>query len=377
MATLYWYGWSGNYSDYTNHWSNNSWNSPASPSWASPTSSDDVVFDTNSSAWNYSVTIDSTASCLNMTWGNPSWWSPTLAWSTSALSIYWNAYFVSWMTISNPVITSFKATSWNKTITTNSCVFSWSLSFNWVGWSWQLQDDLTTSQSIDLTNGTLDLNNKNITAVAFGSNNANIRTLIMWSWTMTLSWSGTVWNTNNISNFTINEWWLVKFINNSSSAKTIFWGWFTFNNFQISTGWTGAVIIDWNNTFNDFKIDAGRQVNFTNSTTQTVTTFTATWSAWSIITLRNSSSTTTATLAKAWGGIISCDYMDVDYLVGSPADTWYMGENSTDWWHNTNIYFEAPPITTNIKSFNGLAYASVKSVNWLAIASVKSYNWLT
>ena len=36
----------------------------------------------------------------------------------------------------------------------------------------------------------------------------------------------------------------------------------------------------------------------------------------------------------------------------------------------------APP-STNIKSINGLSYASIKSVNGLAIASMKSFNGLT
>lgn len=97
--------------------------------------------------------------------------------------------------------------------------------------------------------------------------------------------------------------------------------------------------IDGSNTFNDFKIDAGRSVNFTNSTTQTFTTFTATGTAGNLITLRNTSSTTKATLAKAGGGTILCDYMDVNYITGSPANTWYMGTHSTDGGSNTNVYF--------------------------------------
>lgn len=96
-------------------------------------------------------------------------------------------------------------------------------------------------------------------------------------------------------------------------------------------------------TFNDFKIDAGRTVNFTAATTQTVNTFTALGATGNLITLR-STTTTNAILTKAGGGTISCDYMDVDYITGNPDKTWYMGLNSVDGGHNTRIYFtEVPP----------------------------------
>jgi hypothetical protein len=122
----------------------------------------------------------------------------------------------------------------------------------------------------------------------------------------------------------------------------------TYYNFWNATSGAYGIKISGTNTFNDFKIDAGRTVKFTNSTTQTVTTFTASGTAGNLITLRNSSSTTKATLAKAGGGVIDVDYLDIDYIIGSPEDTWYVGENSVDGGNNTNIYFEAAPSGANI-----------------------------
>jgi hypothetical protein len=75
MATLYWYGGTGNWTDYTNHWSNNSGNAPASPAAAEPSTTDDVVFDQLSSAANAAYTVNvnsSTATCRNFTMDGPS-----------------------------------------------------------------------------------------------------------------------------------------------------------------------------------------------------------------------------------------------------------------------------------------------------------------
>jgi hypothetical protein len=46
--TLYWYGGTGNWSEFLTHWSGNSGNSPPSPVLNAPTSSDDVIIDSNS-----------------------------------------------------------------------------------------------------------------------------------------------------------------------------------------------------------------------------------------------------------------------------------------------------------------------------------------
>lgn len=55
-ATYYWYGGTGNWSDYTNHWSTNSGNSPLSSAPNAPLSTDSVVFDANSGSG--TATID-------------------------------------------------------------------------------------------------------------------------------------------------------------------------------------------------------------------------------------------------------------------------------------------------------------------------------
>ena len=111
----------------------------------------------------------------------------------------------------------------------------------------------------------------------------------------------------------------------------LYGGTLTFNNIWVATTNNFELIINDSLTCNDFKIDAGREVNITNSKTLTCTTFTALGTSGSHIVIHNTSSTTHATLAKAGGGVISgCDYIDIQEMTGSPATTWYIGANSTD-----------------------------------------------
>jgi hypothetical protein len=157
----------------------------------------------------------------------------------------------------------------------------------------------------------------------------------------------------------------LKFVGGSLGIFQFEGGSHTFYNIWIAT--SGAYYFIFqnpnnNNTFNDFKIDAGREVKFRNSTTTTVNTFTALGTSGSPIVISNTSSTTKATLTKAGGGVISgCDYINASYLTGSPASTWYIGANSTDAVGSslTTIYLENPPAAT--AAITGTATASIKA----------------
>jgi hypothetical protein len=73
----------------------------------------------------------------------------------------------------------FVATSGTKTITTAGKTIDNSITFNGVGGTWQLVDNLTTgsTRTVTLTNGTLDLNSKTLSCGIFSSSNANARTI--------------------------------------------------------------------------------------------------------------------------------------------------------------------------------------------------------
>lgn len=164
MATLYWYGGTGNWSSATGHWSTNSGNVPDADHVA-PTSSDDVVFDTLSHTTNYTVTIDATSNCANLTMGAPLAGKVTCA-GSSLINIYGNLDLsggTAGITWSHTGARTFAATSGTKTINSNSVPFLGTTTFNGIGGTFQLTSNMITGSSsragaITLTNGTFDPN---------------------------------------------------------------------------------------------------------------------------------------------------------------------------------------------------------------------------
>lgn len=81
------------------------------------------------------------------------------------------------------------------------------LTFNGAAGSFQFQDNVNSSGTLTLTNGTLDAatNNVNVNAIAFSSNNANTRTLNMGTgtWTFTPVNGATVWDLTTGTNMTL------------------------------------------------------------------------------------------------------------------------------------------------------------------------------
>jgi len=68
---------------------------------------------------------------------------------------------------------------------------------------------------------------------------------------------------------------------------------------------------------------------FQNGTSHTLTTFTVSGTSGNVITI-NSQTTATFALVKSGGGTISCDYLNIQHSVATPASTWYAGTHSTD-----------------------------------------------
>jgi len=148
----------------------------------------------------------------------------TWSWSGGSSVIFGNTTFSSGMTISSNIsILTFGGTSGIKTITTNSKILDFPITFDGVGGTWQLQDLLITgsTKTITLTNGTLDLNNNALLCGAFNSNNSNIRTLAFGTGSITLLNSGTVWSMTLVTGFTKTGTAVVNISNNTATAATI------------------------------------------------------------------------------------------------------------------------------------------------------------
>src|SRR3989344_3393808 len=133
------------------------------------------------------------------------------------------------------------------------------------------------------------------------------------TWTLTRG-NANPWDTGTTTNLTFNaNTSTIKLTGALTAARSFIGGGLTFNNFWNATAEAFAIVITGSNTFNDFKIDAGRIQHFTAGTTQTVTTFTAVGTAVSGITI-TSVTAATHTLSDA-AGTNTCSYCTISYSV--------------------------------------------------------------
>ena len=191
MATnLFWIGNSGNWSDAT-HWSATSGGVSCN---CIPTQNDAVFFNANSfTNGGQLVTIDISASCNSMNWTGVTN-SPTLA-GTLALNIYGSFILNSSMFITFSGNLNFRSTNLLNNIQTFGKSLLSPVLFDGAGGGWILQDNLTTSSSIDLTTGSLNTNGVTVNAFYFTSSGSGVRTLTLGASTLNLSYSGTwAWN---------------------------------------------------------------------------------------------------------------------------------------------------------------------------------------
>jgi hypothetical protein len=124
--------------------------------------------------------------------------------------------------------TTFAATSGIKTIDTQGVTFDGPFTFNGVGGTWQLQNNLTSgaTRTVTLTNGTLDLNNYTLTTGLFSSTNSNVRGLNFGSTgkIALTGTSGTIFTTGTIANLTVTGNSLVQATNGGAGTRTITFG---------------------------------------------------------------------------------------------------------------------------------------------------------
>ena len=145
-TNVYWYGGTGNWSD-TSHWSKNPGNSPASPLGHVPTSLESVNFDSQSSATAYTVTVNTTANCLDFNMAAPA--SGKVTWAGgSTLNINGNLKLSggsAGITRTTTSLINFVRTTGTQDINTYGVSFNNRLYFTGVGGTVTLQSNLTNA----------------------------------------------------------------------------------------------------------------------------------------------------------------------------------------------------------------------------------------
>lgn len=177
------------------------------------------------------------------------------------------------VTASTNVLT-FAATSGPNNITSNGKTLDFRMTFSGVGGTWVLQDNLNiATKAITLSNGTLDLNSKVLSAGSFGSSTSTARTLSFGSGNMTLSGSGTVFSNTSATNLTITGNPVVNITNATATATTVSTAALTEAN-SISFNFTAGT---YTLSFLATSGNAARSVDFTG--------FAGTWSATSTVSI--------------------------------------------------------------------------------------------
>lgn len=300
-------------------WSTATWSSRV------PLPQDSAIF-----SWVSSVTLDM-----------PRIWSVDFSWASSwtvtiatSVDCYWN-FILTWVT---GMVYSWSATIWllgrgSYTFNLSTFAVDSALKVDCVSWVYTCIWNVTFAWAPSLVSGGLIFTSNLITTRSFSCSGTATRSLTLGSSIWNMYYQDN-WYASVTTNLTFNAWTsTIKFTSAGTLPKAFIGGWLTYYNFWNNTGSKGTLTISWNNTFNDFKIDAWRSNTlFATWSTQTFSSFTAVWTSGSPITI-NSTTTGTHTLTAPTrnnANPISCDYLNIQHSIATPSNTWYAGANSVN-----------------------------------------------
>jgi hypothetical protein len=260
-----------------------------------------------------------------------------------------------------PVSITFKATTTGKTFFPNNATYSSpEIIFDGVNGGWTLTDNLISTSTLSLVNGTFNTGDYNISASKFTSNTysgfTNIRTINMGSSTITLSGSGYVWTVDDsFGSYTQNRGTSTLSLTSASAKQVYCAGYNFYNVVQAGAGtltYTGGATLNNMTTTvlpTTIQLNSGGPYTFTNfGLTGT--------SAGARLTLTATSFGTPAWISLASGtGTVSVSYttlQDINVASYGSGTTWlaYTSNGNIDDGGNTGWIFTAPS-TGNFMGF--------------------------
>jgi hypothetical protein len=346
LANRYWVGGTGTWSS-TNRsrWSATSGGGAGA---TVPNAGDDVFFDANSNFGTGGFTVTMTNSprrCRNITISGLDGVMTLAGSGGTSLIVSGSLEFPATnFTRAYTGTTTFNATTTGNTITTNGVSFGGNVTFDGTGGEWSLQDALTTSttRTITLTRGTLNLNDNTLTCGRF-STGVGTKNITFNGGTLVCSAaSATAWHNGNPANFTTTAGTGTGAISmTSASAKTFVGGGSNYN-CNLNQGGAGTLTITGANTFEDITNTnaTASQITFPASTTNTFNNFTLSGTSGHVISLRSSTLTTQFTLSKA-SGTVSVSFLDIQDSNATGGATWnaFTSNGCVDSGNNTGWIF--------------------------------------
>ena len=358
----YWVGGTGSWSDATNHWAIESGGMPSE--YYLPTSSDDVVIDSNSGLSGGTITIDVEVNVECHDFTSTTGFNYTLQDTAQnhnyGLTCFGSLTLESGFTyIASPLTLS--SVDAGETLTFGGATILDGIRVIGEGGSWTLQDDLVltgTTGRFYQENGTFDANDNNVTANNFyfyaGAANPAV---IMGSGTWEATGDGQVWFIDEYPGYVVTITSETSTIKLSDTGATEINKEFNhyfddavpltgkiYNNIWVTGSGTGKFYFDTgSNTFNDFKVDTPpHTIRFRGGETQTVSTFTVSGTSGNLITIDSVDEATQHTLSKS-SGVVVCDYLDIKNSNAGGGATWYAGANSADTTNNDGWIFTGEP----------------------------------
>ena len=300
----------------TGNWSN-------AARWTSrvPLPQDNVFFDVGFSA-SQTVTADMPRLGKTIDWTGATG-TPTFAMTSVANTAYGGLTLISGMIISSSQNQTFEGRgSFNITSAGKNFGSSTRISIAAFGGTYTLLDSLSMNDSLYLLNGTLNLNNFNVTSYFFVSAGiSNVRCLNMGSGTYTaVGTSGDIWNVDTSTNMTFTKG-TSKIIISGLGASTKGWkgSGLDYYDVEFTGGGTGAILFKNSSSFRNITINPPKTVNFEAGTTQTVASFTAVGTQANPITIQSTSAGSAATLSDESGSNILkyCSIKDITVQGGA------------------------------------------------------------
>ncbi len=327
----YWIGGTGNW-DAVAEWASSS--GGASSSGRVPLVQDTAVFDANSFSAGSQTVTQNMSRIGTVTWSGVTN-TPTFT-TTTAASCFGSFTLESGMTFSaSSQAYIFEGRS-TYSITSAGKTFNKAVSFEAPGGTYTLADAfIQTNSNLTHTYGTLTAVG-NVTTNLFSSSNSNTRVINMGSgtWDCFTTTATTAWTCATSTGLTLNaDTSTIKFSGSTTNVRTFAGGGQTYYNFLFSNATAaGGVDFSGSNTFNAMSQDQNnaQTIRFTASTTTTLISSTFFSGIASNLITINSTTTTDFNLVKSGGGVVSCDYLNIQNCDATPASTWYAGANSVD-----------------------------------------------
>lgn len=247
-------------------------------------------------------------------------------------------------------VISMTATSGTKTITSNGVTLNRPFTLNGVGGTFQLTDAMVVgaTQTVTLTNGTLDTNGQTCSWGLFSSSNSNTRVLTLGASTISLTGTGTItpWNCQTSTNMTLNAGTSTLVFATGGQAPTFQGGGLTYYNLSI-TNTSGGFTLGQSNTFNNVTFAQGsgnRSFSLGTSTTQTINgllTLTGFTVNQSRLRIQSNTFGTQCTFALGATGTVAITNTDFSDIAFTGTNAPVSGTSLGDVGGNSGITFDA------------------------------------